>query len=184
MFVNRGDNGDATDNNAIITQILQLRAERAKLLGFPTHAHWRLENTMAKTPERAMELMEARLDAGRRAGPRRSRRHAEDRRRREGRHQDRAVGLPLLRREGAQGEVRPRRDEIKPYLQLENLREGMFHMAKELFGFSFKPVDAGKVPVYHPDVRVWEVTNPTGRADRPLVLRLRTRATASARARG
>ena len=59
MFVNRGDNGDATDNNATITQILQLRAERAKLLGFPTHAHWRLENTMAKTPERAMELMEA-----------------------------------------------------------------------------------------------------------------------------
>jgi dCTP deaminase len=59
MFVHRGDNGGATDNNATISQILQLRAERAKLLGFPTHAHWRLENTMAKTPERAMELMEA-----------------------------------------------------------------------------------------------------------------------------
>ncbi len=59
MFVNRGDNGGATDNNATIARILQLRAERAKLLGFPTHAHWRLENTMAKTPERAMELMEA-----------------------------------------------------------------------------------------------------------------------------
>src|SRR5687768_6364868 len=58
MFVNRGDNGGAHDNNAIITEILQLRAERAKLLGYPTHAHWRLENTMAKTPERAMELME------------------------------------------------------------------------------------------------------------------------------
>jgi peptidyl-dipeptidase Dcp len=53
MFVNRGDNGGATDNNAIITEILQLRAERAKLLGYQTHAHWRLENTMAKTPERA-----------------------------------------------------------------------------------------------------------------------------------
>ena len=59
MFVNRGDNGDEHDNNAIITEILQLRAERAKLLGYPTHAHWRLENAMAKTPERAMELMEA-----------------------------------------------------------------------------------------------------------------------------
>ena len=54
MFVNRGDNGDEHDNNAIITDILQLRAERAKLLGYPTHAHWRLENAMAKTPERAM----------------------------------------------------------------------------------------------------------------------------------
>ena len=52
MFVNRGDNGDEHDNNAIITEILQLRAERAKLLGYPTHAHWRLENAMAKTPER------------------------------------------------------------------------------------------------------------------------------------
>src|SRR5436305_9236993 len=59
MFIKRGDNGDAHDNNAIITEILQLRAERAKLLGFPTHAHWRLENQMAKSPERAMELMEA-----------------------------------------------------------------------------------------------------------------------------
>ena len=59
MFVNRGDNGDKNDNNTLITEILQLRAERAKLLGYPTHAHWRLENAMAKTPERAMELMEA-----------------------------------------------------------------------------------------------------------------------------
>jgi peptidyl-dipeptidase Dcp len=52
--------------------------------------------------------------------------------------------------------------QVTPYMQLENLREGMFHMAKELFGFNFKPVDASKVPVYHPDVRVWEVTNPKG----------------------
>ena len=59
MFVNRGDNGDKNDNNAIIPEILQLRAERAKLLGYQTHAHWRLENAMAKTPERAMQLMEA-----------------------------------------------------------------------------------------------------------------------------
>ena len=62
MFVNRGDNGDEHDNNALITEILQLRAERAKLLGYATHAHWRLENAMAKTPEHAMELMEAGLE--------------------------------------------------------------------------------------------------------------------------
>jgi peptidyl-dipeptidase Dcp len=59
LFVNRGDNGDAHDNNKIISEILLLRAQRAKLLGYPTHAHWRVENTMARTPERAMELMEA-----------------------------------------------------------------------------------------------------------------------------
>src|SRR5439155_10687932 len=57
MFIMRGDNGDEHDNNATIAQILQLRAERAKLLGYQTHAHWRLENAMAKTPERAMDLM-------------------------------------------------------------------------------------------------------------------------------
>jgi peptidyl-dipeptidase Dcp len=52
--------------------------------------------------------------------------------------------------------------EITPYLQLENLREGMFHMARELFGFHFKPVDPAKVPVYHPDVRAWEVNDAAG----------------------
>src|SRR5690606_8236750 len=56
-FVNRGDNGDANDTNATIAEILRLRAERARLLGFETHAHWRMQDTMAKTPEAAMELM-------------------------------------------------------------------------------------------------------------------------------
>ncbi len=171
MFVNRGDNGGATDNNAIITQILQLRAERAKLLGFPTHAHWRLENTMAKTPERAMELMEAVWT------PAVARVHEEvadmqkiaD---------DEKAGIkiePWDYRYYAEKVRKAKYDldetQITPYMQLENLREGMFYMARELFGFSFKPVDAAKVPVYHPDVRVWEVTDPQGEARRPLVLR-------------
>jgi len=162
MFVNRGDNGGATDNNAIITQILQLRAERAKLLGFPTHAHWRLENTMAKTPERAMELMEAVWT------PAVARVHEEvadmqkiaD---------DEKAGIkiePWDYRYYAEKVRKAKYDldetQITPYMQLENLREGMFYMARELFGFHFKPVDAAKVPVYHPDVRVWEVTNPQG----------------------
>src|SRR6185436_19141151 len=58
-YFSRCDHGDAKDNNRIITEILKLRAERARLLGYATHAHWRLENAMAKTPERAMALMEA-----------------------------------------------------------------------------------------------------------------------------
>ncbi|HZZ34780.1 MAG TPA: M3 family metallopeptidase, partial [Caulobacteraceae bacterium] len=57
MWTLRGDNGDAHDNNAIITEILQLRAEKAKLLGFPTHAHWITDNQMAGTPDAAMDLM-------------------------------------------------------------------------------------------------------------------------------
>jgi peptidyl-dipeptidase Dcp len=56
-FVNRGDNGGASDTNQTIAEITRIRAERAKLLGYPTHAHWRMQDTMAKTPERAMDLM-------------------------------------------------------------------------------------------------------------------------------
>jgi peptidyl-dipeptidase Dcp len=159
MFVNRGDNGGATDNNATITQILQLRAERAKLLGYATHAHWRLENTMAKTPERAMELMEAVWT------PAVARVHEEVADMQKLADAEKA-GIkiePWDYRYYAEKVRKAKYDldesEVRQYLQLENLREGMFYMAKELFGFHFKPV---QVPVYHPDVRVWEVTNPKG----------------------
>jgi peptidyl-dipeptidase Dcp len=161
MFVNRGDNGGKHDNNAIMTEILQLRAERAKLLGYATHAHWRLENSMAKTPERAMELMEqvwkpavARV------------------------HEEVADMQALADKEGANIKIEPwdyryymekvRKDkydldqnEVKPYLQLEKLREGIFWVAGELFNFNFTPVT--NVPVAHPDIRVWEVTDKTSK---------------------
>ncbi len=159
MFVNRGDNGGEHDNNAIITEILQLRAERAKLLGYPTHAHWRLENSMAKTPERAMQLMEAVWK------PAVARVHEEV-----------ADMQALADKEGAKIKIEPwdyryymekvrkakydlDQNEIKPYLQLEKLREGIFWVAGELFNFNFTPVT--NVPVAHPDVRVWEVTDKT-----------------------
>ena len=161
MFINRGDNGDEHDNNAIITEILQLRAERAKLLGYPTHAHWRLENSMAKTPEKAMELMEAVWK------PAVARVHEEV-----------ADMQALADKEGAKIKIEPwdyryymekvrkakydlDQNEIKPYLQLEKLREGIFWVAGELFNFDFTPVT--NVPVAHPDIRVWEVTDKTSK---------------------
>jgi peptidyl-dipeptidase Dcp len=157
MFVNRGDLGTATDTNKLITNILRLRAERARLLGYETHAHWRVENTMAKTPERAVELMEAVWKpAVARVG------------------EEVRDMQALARKEGANITIEPwdyryymekvRRErydldqnEVKQYLQLEKLREGMFWVAGQLFNFNFAPVT--NVPVYHPDVRVWEVTN-------------------------
>jgi peptidyl-dipeptidase Dcp len=159
MFIMRGDNGDEHDNNATITQILQLRAERAKLLGFPTHAHWRLENAMAKTPERAMELMMAVWK------PAVARVHEEV-----------ADMQALADKEGANIKIEPwdyryymervrkakydlDQNEVKPYLQLEKLREGIFWVAGELFNFKFTPVT--NVPVAHPDIRVWEVADKT-----------------------
>ena len=161
MFTNRGDNGGAHDNNALITQILQLRAERAKLLGYATHAHLRLDNTMAKTPEAAMQLM---LEMWKPAVARV--------------HEEVADMLALAKQEGAPADfkiepwdyryyaekVRKARydldqNEVKQYLQLDKMREGMFWVAGELFNFAFVP--APDVPVYHPDVRVWQVNDKT-----------------------
>jgi peptidyl-dipeptidase Dcp len=159
LFVNRGDNGDARDNNAIISEILQLRAERAKLLGFPTHAHWRLDNKMAKTPERTMELMMAVWK------PAVARVHEEVRDMQALADKEKA-GIkiePWDYRYYAEKVRKAKYDldanEVKPFMQLEKLREGMFWVAGELFNFSFTPVT--NVPVYHPDIRVWEVKDKT-----------------------
>jgi peptidyl-dipeptidase Dcp len=162
MFVSRGDGGGATDNNATITRILQLRAERAKLLGYPTHAHWRLENTMARNPERAMQLMEAVWTPA----VARVRQEVADMQKIADAEKAGIRIEPWDYRYYAEKVRKDKYDldetQITPYMQLENLREGMFYMAKELFGFTFKPVDPARVPVYHPDVRVWEVTDPKG----------------------
>ncbi|MDC0713845.1 M3 family metallopeptidase [Stigmatella sp. ncwal1] len=154
-YVNRGDNGDAHDNNALISEILQLRAERAKLLGYPTHAHWRLENAMAKTPERATALMEAVWTPA----VARVREEVADMQAIANKEGPKLKIAPWDYRYYAEKVRKAKYDldenEVKPYLQLEKLREGMFWVAGELFGFTFEPVSG--VPVYHPDVRVWEV---------------------------
>src|SRR6185369_13796236 len=159
MFIMRGDNGDEHDNNATISQILQLRAERARLLGYQTHAHWRLENAMARTPERAMELMMAVWK------PAVARVHEEVADMQALADKEKA-GIKIASWDYNYYAEKVRKakydvDEnaIKPYMQLEKLREGMFWVAGELFNFSFTQVT--DVPVYHPDVRVWEVKDRT-----------------------
>jgi len=159
MFVNRGDNGDDHDNNKIITQILNLRKERAKLLGFKNHAEWRLQNSMAKTPQKAMELMESVWPAA------------------IARVKEEVADMQAMAdKEGAKIKIEPwdyrfyaekvrkekydlDQNEVKEYLQLEKLREGMFWVAGELFNFSFTPLS--NIPVYHADVKVWEVKDKT-----------------------
>jgi len=159
-FTNRGDNGDARDNKANITKILQLRFERARLLGFTTYAHWSVAQSMAGTPERAVALMEAvwkpavaqvRSDVkemqaiidGDQGGFKLAawdyRFYAE--RLRKAKHD-----LDL--------------QEARPYMQLDKLREGMFWAAGRCYGLTFTPV-AG-LPVQHPDVKVWEVKDAKG----------------------
>ncbi len=159
MFVNRGDNGDANDNNEVITEILELRLERAKLLGFETHAHWRLENTMAKTPERALELLEAVW----KPAVARVREEVADMQTYADKDGARITIAPWDYRYYMERVRKERYDldqnEVKPYLQLDKLRDGMFWVAGELFNLTFTPVD--NVPVFHPDVKVWEVKDRT-----------------------
>ncbi|MCB2113986.1 MAG: M3 family metallopeptidase [Parvularculaceae bacterium] len=159
-FVNRGDNGDAEDNNAIIRETLKLRAERSRLLGYPTYAHWAIERQMAKTPEAAMELML-------KVWPKALARVKEEV----------ADMQAIADAQGAGEKIEPwdyryyaekvRKakydldfNEVKSYLQLDKLREGMFWAAGELYGFRFEEVS--DAPIFNPDVRVWKVLNKKG----------------------
>jgi len=159
MFVNRGDNGDARDNNATIQEILKLRAERAKLLGFQTHAHWRLEPQMAKDPETAMVLM-------RKVWPAAVARVKEEVADMQALADKEKAGIKIEPWDYRYYMEKVRKEkfdldqnEIKPYMQLDKMREAMFFVAGELFNFSFSPVTG--VPVFHPDVTVWEVKDKT-----------------------
>ncbi len=159
LFVNRGDNGDATDNNLLIADILQLRAERAKLLGYATHAHWSTADVMAKTPERTMDLM---LKVWK---PAVARVHEEvaDMQKFADKAGDKITIEPWDYRFYMEKVRKEKYDldqnEVKQYFQLDKMREGMFWVASELFNFTFTPVT--DVPVFHPDVKVWKVSNKT-----------------------
>jgi peptidyl-dipeptidase Dcp len=160
-YYSRGDNGDEHDNNGVITEILQLRDERVKLLGYDNYAAWRLENRMAKTPERAFELLEAIWPAAL------------------ARVEEEVADMQAIAdAEGAGITIAPwdyryyaekvrkakydlDSDEVKQYLQLDNLIDAMHFVAGELFNFEFTPLREGVVPVFHADVKVWEVNDKT-----------------------
>jgi peptidyl-dipeptidase Dcp len=156
-FVNRGDNGDARDNNAIVTRVLRLRAERARLLGYATHAHWRLQDSMAKTPEATLQLMETVW----KPAVLRVQQEVADMQKLADRAGDALRIEPWDYRYYAEKVRKERYDldenELSPYLQLDKLREGMFWVAGQLFGYTFEPVTG--LPVFHPDVTVWQVKN-------------------------
>ncbi|MEM6989551.1 MAG: M3 family metallopeptidase [Myxococcota bacterium] len=158
-YYNRGDNGDDHDNNKIIAEILQLRDERVALLGYDNFAQWRLEDRMAKTPERAMGLMMAVWPAA----LARVKQEVADMQKVADKGGAKITISPWDYRFYA-NKVRIEKyaldsNEVKQYLQLDKLREAMFMVAGELFGFQFEPVPEGSVPVFHEDVKVWEVTD-------------------------
>ncbi len=157
----RGDMGGATDNKAIIAETVALRAERAKLLGYPTYADYRLDDSMAKTPRAVRDLLgEVWTRARKRALA------------------DRDALQALAQAEGGNFKIAPwdwrfyaeklRKklhdvDEasIKQYLQLDKIIEASFDTATRLFGLRFKEVSG--IKAWHPDVRTWEVTDAAGK---------------------
>ncbi len=155
MWIMRGDNGDAHDNKATISEILSLRAERAKMLGFQTHAHWIIDDNMARTPDAAMALMMKVWPAAVARA-----------------HEEVADMQQVADAEKAGHTIEPwdyrfyaekvrkakydlDQNEVKQYLQLDKMRDAMFWAAGQLYGLSFTPVTG--VPVYQPDVTVYEV---------------------------
>ncbi len=162
-FVSRGDNGDANDTNATIAEILKLRQQRAELLGFATHANYRMADTMAKTPANAMGLMmkvwpaavarvkeevadmQAIADADAKAGK-----------------GPKITIEPWDYRFYSEKVRKAKYDldesEVKPYLQLDKLVDGMFWSAGQLYDLGFRE-NTGTVPVFDPKVRTFEVYN-------------------------
>ena len=156
-YYSRGDNNDEFDNNEIISKILKLRDERVELLGYDNYAQWRLQNRMAKNPENAMDLMMKVWPAAL------------------ARVKEEVADMQKIAdSEGADITVKPwdyrfyaekvrkqkydlDSEEVKQYLELGNLTQALFFTAGELFNYEFTPVTEGSVPVFHEDVKVWEV---------------------------
>ena len=155
-FVKRGGNGNAYDNGKVIAEIVELRAEMAKLLGHSSYAHYKLADSMAKTPEAARGLLEEVWRPGRQRA-----------------FEDRDALQALVAEEGGDfaleawdwryyaEKLRMARydfdeNELKPYFELGKVIDAAFYTAERLFGLSFAPRD--DVPGYHPDVRVWSVS--------------------------
>jgi len=162
MFVRRGDNGDGNDTRATIARILALRAERAHLLGFRNHAEYRMRDTMAGTPQRAMDLMMRVWPAAV------ARVHQEVADMQALADADAAAGRgaritiePWDYRFYAEKVRKAKYDldqaELKPYFQLDRMVAAMFDAAGRLYGFRFTE-NTGTVPVFNPDVRTFEVT--------------------------
>jgi peptidyl-dipeptidase Dcp len=160
-YYSRGDNGDEYDNNTLIAEVLQLRRKKVEILGYKNFAEWRLQDRMAKNPENALALMEAVWSAS------------------IARVDEEVADMQAVAaKEGADLTIEPwdyrfyaekvrkekydlNSEEVKQYLQLDKLTEAMHYVAGRLFDYEFTPLVEGTIPVYHPDVRVWEVTHKT-----------------------
>ncbi|MFZ0803775.1 MAG: M3 family metallopeptidase, partial [Terriglobales bacterium] len=163
---NRTEHSDANDTRETISRLAQLRAQRAQLLGYPNHAAWKLGDQMAKTPEAALKFMDA-LAPGATAKAAREGKDIQD-------VIDAQKGGFTLQpwdwdfysEQVRKAKYDLNEAEVKPYFELNNVLEnGVFYAATQLYGITFK--ERKDIPVYHPDIRVFEVSNADGK---PLAL--------------
>lgn len=160
-YIMRGDNDNANDNKEIVKRMLALRLEKARLLGFDTYAAFALDDRMAKTDSAANALM---MNVWKYAVPRAKEEIADMQR--------------IINREGGNFKLAPwdwsyyaekvrqekyalNEDELKPYFSVDNVREGAFMVAEKLYGVTFK--ERTDLPVYHPDVKAFEVFDADGK---------------------
>ncbi len=160
-YVNQGNHDDEFDNKEILKQILNLRVKRAKLLGYENHASYVVEPRMAKTPERVFELLQDQLWKG--ILPKVK--------------EERAALQAMINKEGGKFKLEPHdwfyyteklrkekydldESEVRPYFELENVRNGIFAVAEKLYGITFTQIEG--VPVPHPETTVYEVKEADG----------------------
>lgn len=160
-YKNRCNNGNEFDNNTIAVRLASMRAEKAKLLGYKTHAHYGLEESMAKTPEKVMEFLNQLWE------PALEKAKVEE-----------SEIKQMMASEGIKDDVQPYdwryysekirkqkfdldEQELRPYFSLETATEGVFMVCEKLYGLKFKELK--DVPTYHSDATVWEVTEKDGK---------------------
>ncbi|MFB0516117.1 MAG: M3 family metallopeptidase, partial [Candidatus Neomarinimicrobiota bacterium] len=156
----KGDYGDSLDNRDILTRMASLRVQRARLLGYPTHAHFVLEENMAKTPDRVYEFLDQLWV------PALARAKAEA-----------AEFQAMIDAEGGGFKLQPwdwwyyaekvkqakyalEDEQLRPYFALDNVRQGAFDVANKLWGLTFH--ERTDIPLYHPDAQLYEVREADG----------------------
>lgn len=157
----RNGRGNEFDNKAIIARLAQLRAEKAKLLGFPTWAHYVMDDQMAKSPDRALKLMADMAPAAAANARKEAAKLQAIVDQQGGGFQVASWDWDLYAEQVRKAEYDLDEAAVKPYLEFETvLQNGVFFAANQLFGLSFK--ERNDLPVYHPDVRVFDIIDTTG----------------------
>ena len=159
---NRTEHGDANDTRETIARLAQIRAQKAKLLGYPSFAAWKLEDQMAKTPEAALQFMDAIVPAATAKAAREAKDIQAVIDAQHGGFQLQPWDWEFYAEQVRKARYNLDDEQVKPYFELYNvLQNGVFYAANQLYGLTFK--ERHDLPVYHPDVRVFEVFDANGK---------------------